>query len=375
MSVTNTYQIAETNELEELGRDEMELDTSAGISPGEHVPQEEYEAETKSFCRPRLCIALIVIAFLLGIGATVLGVLLSRNGDDAKPSPNSPTPANGSPQPAMPPPSQPAAPKPTVVAVTTVPPATAATTSSNAVRKHSVNVISRTPHDRMAFTQGFEYAYGFFYESTGLRGQTSLRKVDILTGKVIQKHEFPDMTLFGEGMTLHTTHHIFMLTWQAGRGFVFNQTTLDVIKEWKYDGEGWGLCMDREKDEVYMSDGTSDLRVLDPEDLSEKRRITVTLRGKNVSKLNEIEWVCGEVWSNVWMTKHIYRIDPTTGKVKAIIDASNLPLKEDAKPENDVLNGIAFDKETGRLWLTGKKWPVVYQVKVSDDSLDLTNCK
>lgn len=367
---TNDYEIAGSDELEALGRDDVAFDTSAGLQPGDHVDERQYEAEPKSSSKSRACVIVVVIFFVLAVTGIILGVLLSRSGGSGGPDSN----AAGGPT------TGPSTPKPTAIGVTTPPstkaPTTAAMTSgSNAVRKYTINVLERLPHDTAAFTQGFEYANGVFYESTGLEGKSTLRQVEMKTGRVLQKYHFPDMTLFGEGLTLHKDHHIFMITWRAGRGFVFNQSSFEVIKEWKYEGEGWGLCMDREKDEVYMSDGTTELRVLDPEDLSEKRRVTVTLKGERVEDLNEIEWICGEVWSNVWQTKKIYRIDPTSGRVKAIIDASNLPQHGDRRQSNDVLNGIAFDRATGRLWLTGKLWPAVYRVSVNDDSLDLTKCK
>lgn len=242
------------------------------------------------------------------------------------------------------------------------------------VKTYTVEVVKRLPHDKMAFTQGFEFKNGVFYESTGLRGMSSLRKVEIESGKVLQRYDIPDMKLFSEGITLHGDEHIFMLTWQAGKGFVFNQTTFEVLKTWEYEGEGWGLAWDKKKDEVWMSDGTDVLRVLEPEELKEKRRLKVTLNGKSVKNLNELEWICGELWANVWMEWKILRIDPENGKVKAIIDASKLPLKEDVVPGMDVLNGIAFDREEGTIWLTGKKWSTVYQVRITDDSLMLKQC-
>lgn len=365
MTTVATYEIAETDELEALGRDDVAFDTSAGLGPDETVRQAELEQRSSS--KQRFCIAFVVVVLAIAAVAAFLGIFLSKRGDSKERDSPNPVPGHSTGG-ESPPGSQLVQPE---SAVTAAPP----TTASSEVKTYAVKVLGKKPHDHMAFTQGFEYADGVFYESTGLRGESSLRKVEIETGKVLQKHDFPDMTLFGEGMTLHTTHHIFMLTWQAGRGFIFNQSTFEVIKEWKYEGEGWGLCTDHEKDEVYRSDGTNELRVLDPEDLSEKKRVAVTLRGREVSRLNELEWVCGEIWANVWLTSKIYRIDPVSGKVKSIIDASNLPLAPDVKPENDVLNGIAFDKKKGRLWLTGKKWPVVYQVSITDDSLDLTNCK
>lgn len=334
---------ASPEELEALERDGGDMERAAAPSIVEHG---ERAAIRTREAHARRCLWLIVPVLVLSAVAAGVGVAVrARGGGDGADS---------------------AADAPAVVPQGV----SAASTPTFAVR-----VLRSHPHDRLAFTQGFEYARGSFYESTGQYGSSSLRKVDVETGNVTQRFSLPDLRLFGEGMTLHNTHHIFMLTWKAGRGFVFNQTTFEVIKEWKYEGQGWGLCTDPVADEVYMSDGTTQLRVLDPDDLSEKRRINVTLNGKEVSELNELEWICGEVWANVWQQKTIYRIDPTTGVVKSIIDATILPLPADKYPGQDVLNGIAFDKETGRLWFTGKLWSKIYQVEVTDDSLDLTACK
>ncbi len=243
------------------------------------------------------------------------------------------------------------------------------------VPKHAIKVIATHPHDPTAFTEGLEYARGYLWESTGLRGASSLRRVRLDDGKVEQIYTFKDKNIFGEGITLHHDHHIFMLSWRSGRGFIFDQNTFKLLKEWRYKGQGWGLTMHDSAEEVWMSDGTDTLRVLEPEGLTEKRHVKVTLDGRPVMRLNEVEWVCGELWANIWETKHIYRIDPSTGKVKAIVDCSSLPLERDVIVGQDVLNGIAFDWESGRLWVTGKKWSKIYQIHVEDPKLTLHGCK
>ncbi len=240
---------------------------------------------------------------------------------------------------------------------------------------HNVTVLKKYPHDTSAFTQGFEYENGYFWESTGLRGSSSLRRVRISDGKVLQIRNIQDPRIFGEGLTLVGGNRILMLSWQAGQGFVFDKNTFGLVNLWRYRGEGWGLTLHEGADEVWMSDGTSALRVLNPANLTEKRRLSVTLGEEPIDKLNEIEWVCGEVWANVWLTKNIVRIDPTNGVVKGVIDCANLPLPEDVVPGQDVLNGIAFDPITGRLWLTGKKWSKVYEVKIDIPDLNFTNCQ
>ncbi|CAN8076416.1 unnamed protein product [Agarophyton chilense] len=368
MASTAPYEITDTDELEALGRDDPAFDTSAALRDDAQLVQSDYSPSQPRW-KNRWCLPVVLTVLAFSAISAFAAVFVSiRRGelpgaaDDSSPTPPDLPLSTGD---------------DSQNTTTGIPPDGDQSAETANVKTFTVNVVKKHRHDPMAFTQGFEHGNGVFYESTGLQGRSSLRKVDIETGNVLQVYNFTDDTLFGEGMTVHTTHHIFMITWRAGRGFIFNQSTFEIQKEWSYEGEGWGLTMDREKDEVYMSDGTSQVRVLDPEDLSERRRINITMNGNPVDKLNELEWICGELWSNVWTTSKIYRIDPTTGKVKSIIDANALPLESDlsAGKQIDVLNGIAFDKDTGRLWLTGKLWPYVYQVSITDDSLDLTRCK
>lgn len=346
-------------ELDTFGAEDN-YDTSAALPMDApvHTTTEDMSSGTG---KRRWCLCIVIAAITLGAVAAFLGLFFSLRGNSGEPLSTQPTV-----------PSEPSA-KPRPAA--TPPPLTPPPVEPPVAKHYRVSVERKFPHDVGAFTQGFEYANGFFFESTGLRGQSTLRKVEIETGKVLHKLTLKDLTLFGEGLTLYKDQYIFMLTWQAGRGFIFNQSTFDVIREWKYKGEGWALTMDREKNEVYMSDGSSFLRVLEPVTMKELRRVKVTLDKHGVNYLNEIEWVCGEVWANVWLSSLIYRIDPVTGFVKAVIDARNLPLQSDRNKGMNVLNGIAFDKETGRLWLTGKKWSTVYEVSTSDTSLDLKKCK
>lgn len=356
---SSTYQIADRDEFEAFGHGgHPSQDTSAGLNPGDEVPTRMAEADAaSSVSRRRKCVAIVFTLSCIAGVAIFLAVLLTQPSKSSSPQNNDGSPLIASPSPTPPP----------VAGTIEGKPEKAPT--------YTVSVISKLPHDRKAFLQGFEYSNGKFYEGTGLYGRSSLRLIQPENGTVLQRYDFPGTTLFGEGITLHKDEHIFMLTWQAGRGLIFNQSTLELISEWKYKGEGWGLTMDREKDEVYMSDGTSELRVLDPGTMDEKRRVVVTLNGRKVRMLNELEWVCGEVWSNVWQSNEIYRIDPVSGVVKSVLDVQNLPQEEDRTRKTDVLNGIAFDPDTGRLWLTGKLWKTIYQVTISDPSLDLTACK
>ena len=240
---------------------------------------------------------------------------------------------------------------------------------------HTVTVLKKYPHDTNAFTQGFEYENGYFWESTGLRGSSSLRRVRIRDGKVLQIRHIADKRIFGEGLTLVGGNRILMLSWQSGQGFVFDRKTFKLVNTWRYRGEGWGLTQHEGANEVWMSDGTETLRVLHPGNQTKTRRLKVTLSGLPINNLNELEWVCGEVWANVWLTNYIVRIDPTTGLIKGIVDCGNLPLPEDVCPGQNVLNGIAFDPKTGRLWLTGKKWSKVYEVRVNIPGLNFTSCQ
>ncbi len=359
MSASVTYAVANDDDDELLTfaarGDAMMADTSAGVDVGEDpgddldaITAASYAGKAKTH---RRCLWIVIPVLLLAAVGAVVGIITQTKGERGTSNATSGTPENS-----------------TATGPRTQSP-------SAAVPTYTVKVLKRTPHDRNAFTQGFEYARGSFFESTGVWNKSTVRKVRIRDGKVMQLYRFKDPSLFGEGLTLHKDHHIFVLTWKAGRGFILDQKTFKLVKEWKYKGEGWGLTMDDEKNEVYMSDGTTELRVLEPENLTEKRRIKVTLNGKPVVHLNEIEWVCGEVWANVWQTKLIYRINPVNGVVTSIIDASNLPLPQDIPTSQDVLNGIAYDKMKGRLWLTGKLWSAVYQVSVSDKSLNLKTCK
>lgn len=240
-------------------------------------------------------------------------------------------------------------------------------------------IVKTLPHDKEAFTQGFEYYDGYFWESTGLHGQSSLRKVEVDSGSVKMKRDI-EREFFGEGMTiLKKKNVIATLTWKAGKGFLFNATDFKEIDTFSYDGEGWALATDDRADPptIYMSDGTPKVRILSYDDLGKTlSTFNVTDMGKEVKELNEIEFVCGELWGNIWMTNRIARIDPKTGKVKSWIDASGiLPRDEDVTSTMDVLNGIAFDEETGCLWMTGKKWSKVYLVELNDTNLNLKSCK
>lgn len=217
------------------------------------------------------------------------------------------------------------------------------------------------PHDPKAFTQGLLVSKGVMYESTGLQGQSSLRKVEIKTGKVLMRTEIAPQ-YFAEGIT-DVQDEIVGLTWTSQVGFVFDKATLKMKQTFSYQGEGWGLANDGKN--ILMSDGSATIRVLKPKSLEEVARIQVTADGKPLDRLNELEWVNGELYANVWGADVIARIDTATGKVVGWIDLKGL-LKAEWKGSQpvDVLNGIAYDKDHRKLYVTGKLWPKLFEIEL-----------
>jgi glutaminyl-peptide cyclotransferase len=235
-----------------------------------------------------------------------------------------------------------------------------------AVPVYGYQVVASYPHDTGAFTEGLFYLDGVLYESTGLEGASSIRKVDLATGKVLQQRDTPE-AYFGEGI-VNWKDRLISLTWKNNKGFVHDLATFEPKSEWTYPGEGWALTQDGAR--IIMSDGTTQLRFLDPETLRETGRVRVTLRGEGLANLNELEWIKGEVWANIWMTDWIVRIDPESGKVVGRIDLAGLLKGEDVHAGNpdqppDVLNGIAYDAAGDRIFVTGKWWPKIYEIKLT----------
>jgi glutaminyl-peptide cyclotransferase len=237
-----------------------------------------------------------------------------------------------------------------------VPPAPA----SNAITRYTYEVIATWPHDPRAFTQGLIFRNGSFLESTGLNGQSTLREDDPKTGRVLKQVSVPAQ-YFAEGLAV-IGDHAYQLTWRNGKGFVYDADTFRLEQEFAYEGEGWGLATDGRW--LILSDGTNRIRFLDPATFQVTRTIEVSAEGKPVERLNELEWINGEIFANVWQTDEVMRIDPATGQVRGVIDFTGLLAPMDRGPETDVLNGIAYDAANDRLFITGKRWPKIFEVRL-----------
>jgi|SRR5579872_525013 len=236
----------------------------------------------------------------------------------------------------------------------------AAVSAFSATPEYGYRIIHSYPHDREAFTQGLAYRGGFLYESTGLRGRSSLRKVQIDTGEVLQQIHLAPM-LFGEGLTI-VNGRIIQLTWQAHTGFVYDLLFFRLLRTFHYPGEGWGLTNDGKR--IYMSDGTDQIRIWDPETFEERKRLTVHEGRQTIVNLNELEWVRDEIYANVWQTDRVARISPADGHVTGWIDLTGLLTRDDLSQPVDVLNGIAYDAGRDRLFVTGKLWPKLFEIKI-----------
>jgi glutamine cyclotransferase len=220
-------------------------------------------------------------------------------------------------------------------------------------------IVRVYPHDPDAFTQGLQYVDGVLYEGTGLHGRSSIRRVALETGKVEQKRDVP-AEYFGEGITVWK-NTLIELTWQSHVALVYDRATFEPKKQFTYPGEGWGLTHDGTN--LIMSDGSDELRYLDPVTFVEKRRLKVTAAGAPLRNLNELEYVKGEILANVWQTDYVARIQPATGTVTAYIDLRGL-LSPAERAKTDVLNGIAYDAARDRLFITGKLWPRLFEIKL-----------
>ncbi|MCC2954896.1 glutaminyl-peptide cyclotransferase [Massilia sp. IC2-477] len=237
-----------------------------------------------------------------------------------------------------------------------------ASTAQAAVPIYGFVVKNTYPHDPKAFTQGLSFRDGHLYETTGRNGSSWLRRVELASGKVLQQMDLP-ADVFGEGST-PVGNEIVALTWTSQVGYVYDIKTFKLKRSFKYVGEGWGLASDAKQ--VYMSDGSSFIRILEPKTLKEVRRIQVTHQGKPIAQLNELEMVGGELFSNIWGTDLIVRIDPQDGSVKGVINLEGLlpPAQRGTLDQDAVLNGIAWDSKGKRLFVTGKLWPKLYEIEL-----------
>ena len=225
---------------------------------------------------------------------------------------------------------------------------------------YSYEVVAEYPHATTSYTQGLQFVDGELWEGTGEYGRSRILRTDLATGKVLQSKKLPKEE-FGEGITV-LGDKLYQLTWLEGKLHIYDKATLRQIATHTYKGEGWGLTTDGER--LYMSDGTSVIRVLNPTTLKEERRFGVKLRGRSVNYLNELEWIDGKIWANIYTTDHIAIINPENGAVEGLIDLKGVLPDSERTATTDVLNGIAYDKATKRIFVTGKNWSKLFEIKV-----------
>ncbi len=234
--------------------------------------------------------------------------------------------------------------------------------SDIAPKMYGYKVVHSYPHDVEAFTQGLFYDQGVLYEGTGQKTGSSLREVELRTGRVIMQHNL-DPSLFGEGITLYHDR-IYQVTWENKVGFIYDKATFNVINKIYYSTQGWGLTTIN--DNIVMSDGSNIIAFYEPEMFTMVSRIEVYDNEKKVDSINELEYINGEIWANIWMSDLIARIDPQSGKVLGYINMQGILPDADKTPETDVLNGIAWDKEGKRIFVTGKRWPKLFEITITE---------
>jgi glutamine cyclotransferase len=235
----------------------------------------------------------------------------------------------------------------------------AAKAAAGPATEYGYKVVKTYAHDRGSFTQGLEFRAGVIYESTGREGRSWIRRWKLDTGEVLQQVDLSPQ-YFGEGITV-LNERITQLTYKTEVGFVYDQASFKQLRQFAYSGEGWGLTNDGTR--IYMSDGSAQIRVWDPNTLRETGRITVTDGGKPVEALNELEYIRGEIWANIWLTDKIVRFSPKDGRVTGVIDLTGI-LTPAERAGADVLNGIAFDSIGDRIFVTGKLWPKLFEIKL-----------
>jgi glutamine cyclotransferase len=234
--------------------------------------------------------------------------------------------------------------------------------SDIAPKRYGYKVVHSYPHDTEAFTQGLVYDKGVLFEGTGQKTGSSLREVELQSGRVIRQHNL-DASLFGEGIALYRDR-IYEVTWENKVGFIYDKATFNVINKIYYASQGWGLTTIN--DRIVMGDGSNVLAFYEPDMFTIISRIEVYDNEKKVDSLNELEYINGEIWANIWMSDLIARIDPVSGKVLAYIDLKGLLPESDRTPETDVLNGIAYDPDGKRIFVTGKKWPKLFEIRLTE---------
>jgi len=225
---------------------------------------------------------------------------------------------------------------------------------------YSYKIINSYPHDSNAFTQGFVAHEGFLYEGTGIRRRSTIRRTELSTGEVLQSHTLPD-SLFGEGITIFG-NELIQLTWRSRTGLVYDKRSFSVLRTFHYDSEGWGITHDGKR--LIMSDGTAALYFLNPETFAVTGKITVHDKKGPVTMLNELEYIRGDIYANVWRTHTIAIIDPQTGRVRGWIDLEGLTRHAGGDTTLKTLNGIAYDEKTNRMFVTGKLWPEIYEIEL-----------
>lgn len=230
--------------------------------------------------------------------------------------------------------------------------------NSNVIPVYTYKVVNTYPHDRNAFTEGLAFEDDLLYEGTGLHGYSNLRSVKLETGEILQICELSPR-FFGEGVTIYE-NKIIQLTWQSHIGFVYDKYSFKLLQEFNYPDEGWGITHDG--NHLIMSDGTQTLHFLDPETFEEISQIEVYENDIPVTRINELEYIQGEIYANIWQTERIARIDPLTGQVIGWIDLEGILSPEDHSETVDVLNGIAYDAKNNRLFVTGKFWPKLFEI-------------
>jgi glutaminyl-peptide cyclotransferase len=225
---------------------------------------------------------------------------------------------------------------------------------------YTFEVVKSWPHDCKAFSQGLVFYNGFLFESTGQYGSSTLRKIDLDTGKVLERVKI-QKEYFAEGIAIFQGK-IFQLTWESHKGFIYDLESFERLGEFSYDGQGWGLTHDNHS--LIMSDGTNRIRFLDPTSFTVQRKISVYHNNLPLTDLNELEYIKGEIYANIWHSNRIVRIDPNSGKITGWIDLTGLLTTQDGCQEVDVLNGIAYDERGDRLLVTGKLWPRIFEIRL-----------